>query len=98
MVVPNGIVPGGSVTVTGTFTNNNPTSSVFFNNITAVVDADGDCDDSWFTIPAQNGLNKTLAAVGGSYVYSGVLTMADTATSQDACKGASIEVTLTAAS
>lgn len=101
--VANNIVPGGTVAVTGIVANPNTTSSVYFNTIDDTsITASGDCNAADFSFAALTGLAKTLTPADGSattndeYGYTGALVMANTAVDQDACKGATITVNLTA--
>jgi hypothetical protein len=92
--VPTGLVPGGSVTVNGTVTNNNATSSQFVNTVTGVVSTSGGCLASDFTLPAVP-VNLRVLKAGGTQPFSATLSMADTALNQDACKGATVTITWT---
>jgi hypothetical protein len=97
--VADGIYPSGTRTVT--FTASNPNvSPVYITSVSVTgmtVDAGhAGCDTAWFSMPtvtqnyeiAGNATDVTLPSTG-------TLTMANTATNQDACKGATITLTLT---
>ncbi|MFF0264102.1 hypothetical protein [Kribbella sp. NPDC004536] len=91
----NGLTPGASTPVT--FTADNPgSSSLRIGTVTSVVSASGTCDSNWFTIPAVLE-DQTIAAgaTGVTLAGAGTLTFADSAANQDACKGATVTLTLT---
>lgn len=86
------ITPGSSKPISYTADNPN-TGSTPVTLTGAVVTASGTCDASWFvaTVPAGT---KTLAGNATNVdMGSGTLTFNDSASSQDACKGATITVT-----
>ena len=105
--IADGIVPGGSSNVSIKVANPNPKTSVYFNDIVqkgavAFDDEHLGCSAADFSFASLEDLNKTLApnddAAGGSdeFTTTGALSMANTAVSQDACKGAKITLTLQA--
>ena len=104
----NGIYPGGSVPVTTTITNSSSTQTQFVSNLDVTISIDSShagngCLASWFTYKADSqasgtdanprsvALNNELAASGNTTV-AGHVFMADPNTSQDACKGATINL------
>jgi hypothetical protein len=104
----NGIYPGGSVPVTTTITNSSSTQTQFVSNLHVTISIDSShagngCLASWFTYKADSqasgtdanprsvALNNELAASGTTTV-AGHVFMADPNTSQDACKGATINL------
>jgi hypothetical protein len=93
--VPGGLTPGGNGTVTYTAANGG-TSSLQVRNIHAVVStSDPLCLASDFTV-ADVASNTTVPAGSTSTaVGSSTLYFADTALDQDACKSATITLTLT---
>ncbi|HZC71150.1 MAG TPA: hypothetical protein VE442_10685 [Jatrophihabitans sp.] len=96
-----GLTPGGSETVNFTAENSNSSSlqvgtvhSVV--STTEAVGVTGTCDPSWFTI-ANVVENQTIPAhttAPVALVNSGTISMSDESVSQDACKGATITLTL----
>ena len=92
-----GIVPGGTRAVT--YTAANPgTSKLMVKDISHLVTtSDVGCLPAWFTIPPVN--SNTVVPAGATaqaLTGSGTLTFVDSATvNQDACKGATITLTLT---
>jgi len=104
----NGIYPGGSVPVTTTVTNSSATQKQYVTNLHVTISIDAShagngCLASWFTYKADSqtsgtdanprtvALNTELAASGNTTV-DGHVFMADPNTSQDACKGATINL------
>ena len=104
----NGIYPGSSVPVTTTVTNSSSTQKQFVSNLHVTISIDSShagngCLASWFTYKADSqasgtdsnprtvALNTELAASGNTTV-AGHVFMADPNTSQDACKGATINL------
>lgn len=106
----NGIYPGGNVAVTTTVTNSSSTQAQYVSNLHVAISIDSahataGCDSSWFTYKADSqasgasnphtvALNTELAASGSTNV-AGKVYMANTATNQDACKGATIDLAYT---
>ncbi|MBC7443758.1 MAG: hypothetical protein H7311_14780 [Ramlibacter sp.] len=92
---PTGLTPGGSRVVT--FTGANPgTSSLQVGTITSLVStAPVGCLAADFTIPAVVSNTRVPAGATATALGTGTLTFADTAVSQDACKGATVTLTLT---
>ena len=97
-----GLVPGGTVTVPVTATNNNATTSVSVSQLTAVdlvSDSDG-CDDvSGATVAVTQPAQAVIVAPAGGTAQVGSIkiTMANSPTvNQDACKGAVFTATLAA--
>jgi hypothetical protein len=95
----NGLTPGASTPVSFT-ADNAGTSSLRVGTISlasVTVDAGhASCVVADYTMPAVLS-NSTVAAgsIGAALAGSGTLTFADTAVSQDACKGATITLNLT---
>jgi hypothetical protein len=104
----NGIYPGGSVPVTTTVTNSSSTQSQFVTNLHVAISidaahADDGCTASWFTYKADSqgsgsdsnphnvALNTELAPSGTTTV-DGHVFMANPNTNQDACKGATVNL------
>lgn len=103
----NGIYPGGDVAVTTTVTNDSSTQAQYVTNLHVAISIDtahatAGCDASWFTYKADSqasgdsnphtvALDEELAPSGNTAV-DGKVYMADTATNQDACKGATIDL------
>jgi hypothetical protein len=103
----NGIYPGGSSAVTTVVTNSSSTQAQHVSNlhVTITIDsahATAGCDAADFTYKADSEasgasnphtvtLNQDIAA-GSHLDVDGKVFMADTAVSQDACKGATIEL------
>jgi hypothetical protein len=102
----NGIYPGGNAAVTTTVTNSSSTQAQYVSNLHVTISIDethatAGCDASWFTYKANSQaagtdsnphavtLNTELAPSGNTTVV-GKVYMADTATNQDACKGATV--------
>lgn len=87
-----GLTPGGSEDITYTGTNPNSSSTtVTLDN--AVVTASGTCDAGWFAASVPSGATP-IAAGTTAGLGKGTLTFTDTAANQDACKGATITVTV----
>lgn len=95
--IPSGLTPGASVPVTYTATNGG-TSSLRVGTISHVVStSDPLCLPGDFTIP--NVASNTTVPAGATNLPiagTGTLTFADTAINQDACKSATVTLTLTA--
>jgi hypothetical protein len=104
----NGIFPGSSVAVTTTVTNSSSTQAQYVSNLHVGISIDAThagngCQASWFTYKADSqasgtdanprtvALNTELAASANTTV-DGHVFMADTASNQDACKGATINL------
>src|SRR4051794_41097131 len=102
----NGIYPGGNVPVTSIITNSSFTQAQYVSNLHVAISIDAThagngCQASWFTYKADSqasgtdanprtvALNTELAASANTTV-DGHVFMADTASNQDACKGATI--------
>lgn len=87
------IAPGQTRVIS--YTADNPNSSSTPVTLTnATVTASGSCDASWFGATVPTG-TKTLAGnATGVDMGQGTLTFSDANTSQDACKGATITVTV----
>ena len=93
--VPAGLTPGAHGTVTYTAANSG-TSSLQVRNIHAVVStSDPLCLASDFTVADVASNTTVLAGSTGTAVGSSTLYFADTAANQDACKSATITLTLT---
>jgi hypothetical protein len=105
----NGIYPGGSVPVTTTITNSSSTQKQFVSNLHVTISIDSThagngCQASWFTYKADSQasgsdtnpravvLNNELAT-SGSMTVAGHVFMSNPNTNQDACKGATTDLT-----
>jgi hypothetical protein len=92
--VPTGLAPGGSVSVAGTITNTNVTTSEYVNTVSAVLSVDAGhatcaiADFSLAPVVVAFQIPKS-----GTKTFSASLVMADTAVNQDPCKGATITMT-----
>ena len=98
--ITNELTPGGSSPVAYTADNGN-SSSEQVGTVHAVVSIDdahakAGCEASDFTI-ADTGENQTIPAnsTGVALSHGGTISMADTASNQDACQGATISLALT---
>jgi hypothetical protein len=90
----NTLAPGTSTPVSFS-ADNAGASSLQVGTVTTVVTASGTCDASWFTVaPVLE--NQTIAANSTSVALAnpGSLVFADSASNQDACKNATITLTL----
>jgi hypothetical protein len=103
----NGIYPGGNAAVTTVITNSSSTQAQQVSNLHVAISIDSahataGCDASWFTYRANSEasgdsnphslvLNTEIPASGTASV-PGKVFMADTASNQDACKGATINL------
>lgn len=85
------IAPGGTKDIQYSASNPNSSSTTVTLD-RAVVTATGSCDATWFAASVPTG-TTTIAAGATASLGTGTLTFADTATNQDACKGATITVT-----
>jgi hypothetical protein len=95
-VISNALTPGSTSPVTFT-ADNSGASSQQVGTVHAVVSTDKvGCEAEDFTI-ADTPENQVLAkeSTGTKLENNGSITMADTAANQDACKGATITLTLT---
>jgi hypothetical protein len=93
-----GLAPGGTKSVTYTATNAGGTSSLRVGTIEHVVTTDDPaCLPADFTIPDVVS-NTTVPAGATNFALAGTgtLTFADTAINQDACKSATVVLTLSA--
>ena len=94
-VFPAGLAPGGSQHITYTATNSTG-NSVLVGDLAATVStrADG-CLPAWFTVTAET--SKSRVPPGGSEipVGSGTLSFTDTNDDQNACRGATVTVSVT---
>jgi hypothetical protein len=91
--VPTGLAPGGSVTVNGTITNNNATTSEFVNTVSAVLTLDAGhsgCLAADFTLAPVLVNARVLKSAVKTFTAS--LSMTDTGVNQDACKGATVNI------
>lgn len=88
-----GLAPGLSTPVTFTADNAGKTD-LRVGTITSVVSASGACDPSWFSITPTVS-NTTVAGLAtGVAVGSGTLTFNNAAADQDACKSATVTLTV----
>jgi hypothetical protein len=94
-----GVFPGGpSKSLSGTFDNPN-SGPVYVANVTAIVASTsaGGCTASDFAISGTATVNAEVPAGNGKGSWSGLsLSMTDTGSNQDACKGATINIAYTA--
>ena len=105
----NGIFPGSSVAVTTTVTNSSSTQAQYVSNLHVAISIDpthagNGCLASWFTYKADSQasgsdtnpravvLNNELAT-SGSMTVAGHVFMSNPNTNQDACKGATTDLT-----
>ena len=89
--------PGGNVAVSGTITNNTSSDLQVSTVAEHAVVASGSCTAGWFHFSGTvTGGTQTLAASGGSTGYTGTLSMDETGTNQDACQGATVDLTVRA--
>jgi len=84
-----GVTPGSSTPVTVTVTNPNSYSVHVDTVSTVITTSNPSCLPADFTFPAKV-MNTTIAALGGTASFTQPLVFADTAVSQDLCKGATI--------
>ena len=92
----NGMTPGSSRTVTYT-ADNSGTSSLFVNTITPTVSIDAahsDCAATNFQINPTAANVRVAAGATGVAAGTGTLQFLDTTQNQDACKGATVTLTL----
>lgn len=85
------LYPGGSATITFHVQNNSTTSAVMVGKVVqdgAVTGLPGGCDPADFTF-ADVTLNESVAASSNGANHTGTLSMANTASNQNACKGQS---------
>jgi hypothetical protein len=103
----NGIYPGSNVAVSTVITNSSSTQAQQVSNLHVTISIDSahataGCDAADFTYKANSEasgdsnphtvtLNQEIAA-GGTLTVPGKVFMADTAVSQDACKGATVNL------
>jgi hypothetical protein len=96
--VSGALTPGGSaLPISGSVANPNTFGVPF--ELTAVPSVDSahaGCQASWYTVTLTT--SPTTVAANGSAAFSGTIAMADAPENQDACKGATVTVTYTAAS
>jgi hypothetical protein len=86
--------PGGSTPVSFT-ADNAGSSSLQVGTVTTVVTASGTCDASWFSVgPVAENQTIAAGASGVALATGGSLVFADSAANQDACKSATITLTL----
>ena len=91
----NGMTPGSSRTVTYT-ADNSGTSSLFVNTITPTVSIDAAHSDATnFQINPTAANVRVAAGATGVAAGTGTLQFLDTTQNQDACKGATVTLTLT---
>ncbi|WP_308932130.1 hypothetical protein [Arthrobacter sp. SLBN-112] len=96
VTVDAGVAPGAPQTITYTATNPNTSNTqVTLANPVVTTGVDG-CLPAWFTATAPTGTTNVPAGPTATALGTGTLTLVDSATvNQDACKGASITVTVT---
>jgi hypothetical protein len=102
-----GIYPGGSVPVTTTVTNSSSSQAQYVTNLHVTISIDAThagngCEASWFTYKADSEASgdsnphtvalDTEIAPSGNTTVDGQVYMANTASNQDACKGATINL------
>jgi len=93
-----GLTPGASETVT--YTADNPgSSSLYVGTITPTVSIDSAhatarCQASDFSIAPTVSNTRVVAGATGTAAGTGTLAFADTGANQDACKGATVNLTL----
>ncbi|WP_138442761.1 hypothetical protein [Sinomonas susongensis] len=89
-----GIAPGTSKDVTYTADNGNASSTVVGTLTPTVTTSNAQCLPAWFTATANTANVRVAANASGTQVGTGTLTFADTVDNQDACKGATITITV----
>jgi hypothetical protein len=96
-----GLVPGGSRTIPVSAKNPDPTASIAVSTLTAVAVISGSpaCDRVSGATVTAIGPGATVVVAPGATAPFGTVTvgMADSAVNQDACKGQTFVITLTAA-
>ena len=90
-----GIVPGTSEPVTYTADNANASSTMVGNLTPTVTTSSDQCLPAWFTATASSGSVLVDGKSTGTQVGTGTLAFADSPANQDACKGATITITVT---
>lgn len=90
-----GLAPGQSTSVAYTADNSSDTSTVVGALSATVSTSDAQCLPAWFTVTANTSNSPVAAHSTATSVGSGTLTFNDSAADQDACKGATITVTVT---
>ncbi|MEA5453771.1 hypothetical protein SPF06_03460 [Sinomonas sp. JGH33] len=90
-----GLTPGQSQSVAYTADNANDTSTVVGALSASVSTSNAQCLPSWFTVSANTSNSTVAAHASGVSVGSGTLAFNDSAADQDACKGATITVSVT---
>jgi len=94
-----GLYPGGSVPITGNFDNSGNGNSVHVNGLTASISvtptAGNTCAASNYSVSPFSVTSPDVAANSQGGAFTGTLSMADLATNQDGCKGATVTLTYT---
>ena len=95
----NGLFPGGSVPISGNFNNSGNGNSVHVNGLTAAISvtptAGNTCAASNYSVTGLSVTTPDVAANSSGGAFSGTLNMADLASNQDGCKGATVTLTYT---
>ena len=89
-----GLAPGNSTAVAYTADNSSNTSTVVGALSATVSTSDPNCLASWFTVTATTSNSTAAPNSVGTSVGSGTLTFANSAVNQDACKSATVTVTV----
>src|SRR5215212_1947504 len=94
-----GLYPGASKTITGNFDNSGNGNSVHVNGLTAAISvtptAGNTCAASNYSVTGLSVTSADVAASSQGGAFTGTLNMADLATNQDGCKGATVTLTYT---
>jgi hypothetical protein len=92
-----GLFPGGSVPITGDFINSGNGNSVHVNGLTATVSVTpttgNTCAASNYSVTGLTVTTPDVAAHSTGGAFTGTLNMADLASNQDGCKGATVTLT-----
>ena len=100
---PTGLYPGSTINLSGTLTNSS-TNPVHVNSISGTVTsvdtthANAGCSSSDYSVGGTSSIggSGSVAGSGGTQTWSGLtLTMSNTGVSQDACKGATVNISYT---
>ena len=92
---PAGLVPGGSQHIAYTASNSTG-NSVLVGDLAATVSTNADgCLPAWFTATAETSNSMVPSGVSGIPVGSGTLSFIDSNDDQDACRGATVIVSVT---
>jgi hypothetical protein len=98
-VIAPGLYPGGTAEVTITASNaGSQAVAPGIISLTEVISDHPDCDTTAFTMADVNASSESVPAAGSLELsHKGTLAMANTASNQDACKGATLTLSLSSA-